>query len=49
MMRNSGVHSIGGLGGSGAGTKALTFSPIVDTVTYLPWSFRFIVTVAILK
>lgn len=39
---NSGAQQMDGRGGSGAGTKARTVSPTVDTVTYLPRRFRFI-------
>jgi len=42
FVRSSGVQSMGGRGGSGAGTKAWACSPTVDMVTYLPWSLRFI-------
>jgi hypothetical protein len=38
-----------GRGGSGAGTKAWAFSSAVDMVTYLPWSFRFILPASNLK
>ena len=40
---------MGGRGGSGAGTKAWAFSPIVDMVTYLPWSSCFVLPSVNLK
>ncbi len=49
LLRNFGVQSMGGRGGSGAGTKAWAFSPTVDMVTYLPWSSRFILPASNLK
>ncbi len=41
-IRRPGVHAMGGDGGRGLGTKALTFSPAVDVVLYRPCRLRFI-------
>lgn len=49
LLCSSGVQSMGGRGGSGAGTKAWVFSPTVDMVPYLPWSSRFILPASNLK